>query len=891
MSVPVTLSTFVDLYGTTTWDGTSLNGSPQIFTFTSLVLDPTTTYTVEIDYTHDGGGFAGSVMMQSIITPDEAGKDSSTSETLGTEGDLTGTGTSTLTIGPGLEGWDVGVVGAGEQYIAFFNFHVAVTGIRVDPAMDGEPSSPAPLTTDTANAAFGRGRGGWATASADPAVVSLPTPAISRSVVSGLALGAVTMNGTQPVYTYSEAQAPKLRQRIIVGGVDVTYWRGTLTPDVEFQLADPLLYGTATVTLPQVWSVFEQGAHPHLAKGKRVKVQLVDADDVVQATIYKGFVLATSTSGRNLVLEVGGEAQGRATLQDKQPPIFRDSLDLARHAWRAITDLGLRFLPRLGGEGIGIRSVTFGGTGMLEHIEEIIARSTKRDGTLRTIMPDDEGVYRLSDKDTTTVHYTLFVDDAHAVPDLRSDLAEEPNRIFATTVTPAGMRVRFGVYPGLKQGPTPDYPMDDNSNFDVGTTNEDTDSGDGVSVMVNRLGATGFLDIRDTPGGFDEDVAEALADLQQQARISGPVGVMTPALWDALWDLDVTGYDRKWSSIQPAAQDDSVRRYDRSASGAIIGLNPDYDPDEIPVDRTVDMGSGFTRKQARDFSRGLVHDPDTDDYFGTITLSTGAVLDGEFNIGDTITPADLVDARLVRPCENLWVPNFAGGRLFHVAGIDVGATEVRFTVDTRARPAREVWERIQVRRETRRNPARAWQGTRQSTSIKDAVIGFDELGGVIDRDIDLVAGWNVVEVVAGDVGTINSLKLIVQTVTTVGESISITPHQFACAVFGKEITAARLNALVANPLTEAGERAWRRSARAALKSRWVLYSAGTEGEPCGYGVDRKSDGATLTGEHVEEFGFPYAAANGCTLFVAVWVAAPTTLHRGRVMWPQLEGGV
>jgi hypothetical protein len=755
--------------------------------------------------------------------------------------------------------------------------------------IDAGETAATPLGTDTTNGAHFRHRGGWAVAEWEPAPTPLPLPATAHSVMVASAFGPVAMQGTQPTFTTSQDYATRLRQRILIGGVDMTVHRGVLAPDVDFQLADPLLYGPATVTLPSISAVFEQGAHPNLAKGKRVKVQLVDDNNVVQHTLYKGFVLGPGVGGRNLTLDVGGEAQGRASQMDKQPPIFRDVLDLSRIAWRAIADMGLRYLPRLGEPGIGIRSLNFGGTGMLEHIEEIIARATKKDGTQRTILPDADGVYRLVDKDTTTVHYTLFVDDAHVVPDLRSDMSEEPNRIYATTVTPAGMRVRFGAYPGLIQGPAPDYPMADDSYFGVGTTDEDTDTGDGISVMINRLGAVGLLDIRDTPGGFDDDVADAVNKLGRKAGATAPVGSMTPGLWSALWDLDVTGYDRKWSSIQPAAELDEVRRFDRSSSGAVIGLNDEFDPDAIKVDRSVDMGSGFTRKQAADFSETLLSDGD--EWFGTITVNTWAVLAGQVDVGATITAADLVDARLVKPGQNIWLPNFAGGILVHVSGVDVSGDRVAYTVDTRARPAREVWERIQVRRETRRDPSRRWLGNRQSTRIKDAVQGFDEFGGVIDRDIPLEAGHNVLEIVAGDYGTIRAIRTLVQTVTRDGGSISVDPHEHAVYVFGKEPSAERLNALIGNPLTEAGERAIRRSAKAYLDSRRLLYSAGTQDEPCGYGRDLKSDGATLTGEHIDDSGFSYVADNGCTLFLVVYEGEATTLRKGRAMWPQLEGGV
>lgn len=741
-----------------------------------------------------------------------------------------------------------------------------------------------PVTIDTENEAYARVRGGWAALEWEPAVVPRPLVFGAQSIYA-VAYGEPTMFGTQVAYTMSEARAAKWRQRILVGGRDITYDRGVETPEVEYELADPLLYGPGTLKLPQFNGTREVGKPwlSHIRKGKRIKVQLVDDDNVVQATVYKGILMDPQVAGAGLAFALGGEAQGRASMRDKQVPVFRDVLDLKRILWRALTDLDLRFLPRLGEPGIGIRSLNFGGTGMIEHIEEALARATKRDGTMRTVMPDTDGVYRLVDKDTETVHWTLFLDEGVSTGQLHSDMAEQPNRVYATTIAPNGMRVNFAAVPGLVRTPAPDYPMDDNSNFGEGTTNEDTDTGDGISVMVNRLGAVGLLDIRDTPGGFDEDAADALARLQNKAKLTGPVGVMTPALWEALWDLGVTTFDRKWASIQPAAQDPSVQRYLRAASGAVIGLNPDYDDDVIPVDLTVDMGSGFTGNQAERWAETLVHDPDTNDWYGTITLRGGAVLLGQVDEGDAINAGMLRDARLVKPTENLWVPNFDGGTMFHIAAADVKANQIELVVDTRARPARQVWERIQVRRETRRNPIRRWLGNRQSTAQKDAIQGFLSWGGMVDRDVPLEPGWNTIEVVVGDYGTIAQIKTVV---------LTDEPHEHAVAVLGKPVTAAWMNATVPEPLAEDGDRAWRRKgSHKALRERWLLYSAGTFKEPCGYGADLKSDDAELTGEHIDDGGFPYKAEDGCVVTLAVWVPVEAKLRHGRVMWPLLEGGV
>jgi hypothetical protein len=757
------------------------------------------------------------------------------------------------------------------------------------------------LGTDNDNDAYKLVLSGWAAAEWEPAVVPAPFVGVRRSVISAIAYGPVAMQGTQPVFTYSEADAPRLRQRILLGGQDWTYPRGIPTPDVEYELADLLLYGPGSLDLPAYMASWETGTPTteRAGEGRRVKVQLVDDftdpdNPTVQGTIYKGFVHKRGVSGRHLSLELGGEAQGRLALRDSHV-LFRDVLDISRLIWRELTDVGVRYLPRLGEPGIGIRSLNFGRLSKLEKVEELLARAVKKDGTQRVVLPDDQGVYRIADKDTTTVHFSVFVDDAFTVADLASDLAEKPNAVYATAIAPSGMRIDGAAVPGLISTPAPDYPMADDSYFGVGTTNEDTDTGDGISVMVNRLGAVGLLDIRDTPGGFDEDVADAIDKLGRKARATAPVGTMTPDLWAALWDLDETGRSGRWSSIQPTAEDPSVQRYLRSASGAVIGLNPDYDPEAVQVDESIEMGTGFRERQVQNWAETRVHAPDEKVWYGTIAVNLGAVLAGQVDVGATITAADLVDARLVQPGRhNLWVPNFDGGTLFGVSGVEVDAESVVFTVDTRHRPAREVWERLQVRRETRSDPARRMLGPRQSTQRKDAVRGFISWGGIVDRDVPLEPGWNKVELVVGDKGTLAWLDFTVQTVTATGGSVSIEGHEYALAIFGKPITEARLNDLVPAPLSENGDRPWRRPAtRRQLDEHGFIVAFGTRDEPCGYGTDLKSDAAALTGRFVDDGGVHYDI-DGHVAYVMVWVgegADDAKLRGGRVAWPVLEGGV
>lgn len=728
------------------------------------------------------------------------------------------------------------------------------------------------------------------TAQVSTPVVDSPIVAAGHSVVVAQAFGPVTMQGAQPVYSISQAAAPRARQRIVVDGVDVTYFRGCITPPVTYTLLEPLLYGPATLDLPQVAACFERlgvGALSWLRKGAPVEVHRV-VDNQVVGIDWKGFVVAFDTSGRTLSVELGGEANGRAALRNRQVPIFPRINDIGHQIADSILDLGLPFEPRLGPT-TGIEVMTTGGTGHLDHVQSLVAKAWTRAGRQWTVMPDeDTGVYELHRKNDTRIDGTVFLDDARTVQDLRSDIAEEPNRIYPTAVTPTGQRVRFGVYPGLVQGKAPDFP---------GHMGEG-DSGPGVRMLIIKLQAMGYLKLADAAGGYDGDVVRAVTELQDDAGLlEEGAGVVQPgevdlATWRALYDLDVTGLSAETAHIEPAAQRRSVREWKRSGSGNIMGPNPDYDPSVVKVDRNIDMGAaGLNRSQVREFAQTELHDALDDNWVGTITFHTGALVRGDGYVGMDVTPDKVMDARELRPGMNLDLPQFAGGILVHVAACEVDEEGVvTATVDTRFRDAMEVWEVMARNAESRRDPARSRQRAhRASTITKDSIGEWDEIGGLVGQDVELDDGWTVFPVVAAMEGTIARLR------------VQTTPAaEFVVAVFGDQIGPGRLRDLVGDPLSKAGSRAWSKEAtrQTLTREHELLYVAGDRDQPCGYWPKTKSQrnddetaAAPLTGKWDDEAGFAYRSRVRHMVWVAVWSDRASKIEAGRIMWPQLEAGV
>lgn len=782
-----------------------------------------------------------------------------------------------------------------------FSLVAASDGVEValdgtTPAVEGSFTVSGALSAVTDNRVGGRARLGLGVATWEPPVVEPPAnlaPALAYDVLNVYSAPTYPDSATQPVYGVTTARARRHRDRIVVGGRDITYWRGVRTPTPSYQLIDPMMWGPGSMVLPQVAAALEQpgvGALRFLRKGAPVLIQRVDVSTgAVVATDYKGFVTAHRISGADLTLELGGELSGRAGMMNKQLPIWRATEDVGRMIYGAVRDVGLKMLPRLGPE-TGIELWKFGGQSYADYINQIISMSVRGNGDRYTLMPTPEsGVYRLRVKDTETIDATIYFDDERMKPDLTSDMAEQPDRVYATAVSPGGQRIKFGVYPGLRQGPPPPYPFNNHNRvFGGGTTNAETDTGDGISVMIYKLVVSGYLDFgNDTyPGGYDADVTRAVKALQRDAglEVTGDVNYKT---WRALYDLDATGFSLTWSKILPAAEKDRVRRWNRTASGALRHRNRQYNPTAIKVDINIDVGTGFTRNKTRDFAeRELVPE---DNWVGNVN-TLNALARGQHAPGSPVTAADVLPPRAIRPGMVLWAPLFDGGTKFHVSGVTVSddGARVSMMLDTQFRETIKVWQIAARNRETRRDPARAWiQEHRGSQMQKDSMITWDEIGGTIDNSIELEADkWTVFPVLAGQEGTIARLRLK-----------TTNPAEYVVAMFGKAIGPGKLQARIGNPLTPAGSKRWENEAiRNKLdRENILLYVAGNDESPCGYFPKSKSPEdetpkAELTGRWDDDAGIPYRTFKHPVIYVAVYADRNTRIKPGRIMWPQLEEG-
>lgn len=693
--------------------------------------------------------------------------------------------------------------------------------------------------------------------------------------------------------------------RILVNGRDVTGFRATVADDTPmrvpgFILIEPFGYGESQpLVIPRTNCNFESYGTGDLAwlhKGARVQYQRVFNGGTVDETVvtdYRGVVLSVQTSGRQWVAIVAGELEGRANLIDVPAPLNHKPYDLGSIVSRQLKTMGMSISPS-GGPSTGITMPNPGNMTLLDVLQKACAWSRTGAVAQRAVMPWPWGSlnFRFDSKDTTTVDLTVFTDGDRIALDLRDDVTEQPNTVFGTTITSKGLRVRGAKYPGLFQGTPAPYPFFDDRDFGTGTTDAATDTGDGISRLVDKLCQAGYLnDNHSDATTYDVYVARAVLHLQEDAGLTSD-GVMTPATWLALWDVDVVGFSREGARIFPFAQAARIRNYNYSSTGGILGRNPLHQAGAIRVDRTIDFGR-CEKGDAVDYARDLIHHTEGHEWFGTITLANGvAVFTGQHDGADVaaLTVGDVMLGRDIRPGMNAWLPYFDGGTLVHISGVQVGESDagistVTLTVDTGARDVLDISEALQRRQDSKRSFWRAWSVANRESMPSSNFVAHDEYFGKLYNPVALTGGhWNIVELPIGESGTVSRADIRMS-----------VPVEFCWAAFVRKVTGPQLDGIVGNPFTldGSGNSRWEHeSLNAYFLNRWLRIVQGQGSQPCGYSWKKgyNSDGSRtdnpLTGTHLDDNTWTYAAdpTGEPVIYLALYPAADCTLLRGQLLY-------
>lgn len=685
--------------------------------------------------------------------------------------------------------------------------------------------------------------------------------------------------------------------RVLVGGKDITWFRteGVMGPHMPTQvpgytLMEPFAYGASQLlVIPRTNSNYgDRPGHGDLSWLKEqatVRYQRVDADGNVIATDYRGVITSLHATSREWVAQVDGELSARANLIDRPPSLLRRKFDIGHLVTFTMEGLGFKISPRFPETGVEI--VDPGGTTAAGSLSTWCALARTHNNNPWAIMPTTWGgnTWTLAEKDTTTKHFTVLSDGSRIVLNLVDDLAEKPNTIYGSGVTPKGLRYRGAEYPGFFQGEPAPYPYSDTSTtFGVGTTNAETDTGDGITVLARKLSQVGYLDDDlSRSSTYSNAMATAVNILKDRAGLPQN-GTITLAAWNALWNIDIVGYSPEGARIFPMARDTKTQRFLYSSTGDVIGTNPDFVPETIRVDRSIDFGI-CDEWMARAYARSLIVPVGARRWTGTITLNGVSVFAGEHDSADvgTLTGADIMPARDIRPGMNAWLPYFDGGTLLHVAGVDVSGTTVTLTVSAAALDIFDLTQALERAADSKRNVYREWRQTLHGAKAPNNFTQRDKLFGVLDRDIALTGRqWNVVPVIVGQSGSVSQALL----------ELSI-PTEFYYAVFAKNITPSWLNGHVGNPkhIDDNGATPWENpDLDQYFQNRDLILVEGQGGQPCGYfwrkgyfsNGDRTS--APLTGSFLSHATWTYATdPQGLpVVYVAIWPEDDCSLLEGRI---------
>jgi hypothetical protein len=711
------------------------------------------------------------------------------------------------------------------------------------------------------------------------------------------------------VSTYPDTRAVSKAagyDRVLVDGKDVTFFRGAETTIGTITLTEPFAYGPTTLGFPRIAADLEPlgtGDLSWVREDAPVVIQRVDdptaATPTVLATDYRGFVVSINPDGRNLTLEVGGEFSGPASMLYKPDILARRVKDLGFWFANIAQQLGLGLADR-DGPTTGIEVADAGaGSDLLSWAGDVCAWSQTSSGGQRTMMPTTWGgqVWGFGLKDTTTKHLTLFTDDARVVASLRRDRTQIPTTWYGTGITPDGVRWRNARYPGVFAGPAPTFP----GNMTVGDTDATTTTGDGVTVLQHKLAEMGYLAVTQTLDytTYTSATAYAVKKVQDDADLTQS-GNVNAATWDALFDVSVTGYSLTDARVFPILQDPRVRQFNYTSNGSISGLNTAYDASVKPVERFINFGDGVTKAQAVAWCRGEMARLSGKNWSGTITLNGFSGFVGEWAAGSSPTGADIMSQRDIRPGMNAWLPQFDGGTLVHISGvqIDRDSQRVTLTVDTLARDFLELAAINARNKEAQRHIRREWFASNRAAKASGAMVVRDELFGLLDRDVALQGDkWNVIPVVVGQQGQVNRVRI----------RLVNNKAKFSAAVLSKPMTpdgkpgvSKRLMRRVGNPLTTAAESVWEQeSLQDWFDDDVVLWDAGDGNQPCGYSPRRHRDdngdvtSAPITGrlDDAQSWSYICAAGTHVLVFLAIYPDRDCTLKRGQILYAQLDDAV
>lgn len=572
---------------------------------------------------------------------------------------------------------------------------------------------------------------------------------------------------------------------VYIDSVDRTVFRGAQTYVDSYTLMDPFGCGPATIRFPKVTGFDQIGAGEtsFLRRGASVDVYLVTpGGERVQPPLWSGEMVrrGTSSAGNGTTFECIGDLHGPASTAIHKPAQYVPLSDRGTLVIKALNyEVLTRRVGYLGNQLTG--KLTAGRGSSSQWVAEYVQEALPLGWTIRR-RPFRRS-YELAERTPGTVWTVAFGTPGVDVQ-LTEDLTEAPNAIYARGVQPDGYAWANWFYPG-QLATQPAYPNSDAGNtISPGETDADTDSGDGVSHVQQRINQLNLTSDVTVNGVYDAATEAAIRSIQAKSGITvdGIVGGQT---WNVLFPLYSGDQIGKEIRLTVAGDNRIVPRL-YAADGTDIGPNPEYNPAYLRVEREENLGSGITKFDgitscSGEFQRTIRDGQTYPGWVGTVVLRTDPQEGSRWSIRE----ADVLRLRY-----------FQGGDVdLHIGQAQGKPTEgpgsVTLTVDELARDLPTIAAIIRQDEDSKDDPLRLpGRRARRTQVTPDAVEPFDgeSSAGRLPR-IPLFAGlWTVQAIPLSAAGKIARITLQTHPATT-----------FYVAFFGDQVTASQLVKYVGDP--------------------------------------------------------------------------------------------
>lgn len=724
-----------------------------------------------------------------------------------------------------------------------------------------------------------------ATTGTDGPVVGVPLPTVNTSASNAIeppqqiyrnsiimpAPGPEALSRPLPAATYaptSTIRAAVGRFRVIIDGVDVTYFRGVATQVEEFFSVDPGGDGGASLYFPQItW--YDRPGHGDLYwyhVGTIVQIKLGATRVFVGILGPESF--ATTTLGRRL------EAFGLLFQTDFsvwRPPLYIKEYDLGEAVAKVFNGVVSRKYNAMAKPDTGIMVFQRGSFGSrTDWWQSLISTGWLRDGTTKWTITNTGFVPKMYLRDITTKHHTVSLGTPGIDFDIAQDMTQFPNVIYGEGTGPEGYHWRNTKYPNLSPGNVPLFPG--SGSIDPG------ESAANFEDFANEMERKGYS-MHINGNLYDPRDEDEVRNFQDDAGISVTGGVNAQT-WATLFQPAANGADLSAPFYQWLARWSTVEPYLYTGDGDKLGPNPTYDGGRsLRIEAYHNYGEGITKKKGRDFAKAEVAPWYTWEpgWTGTINLKS----DPEGGSRFFMRAGENVFVRyMTPPLKHFYaysgVVTPEDGCLLHISEVHHSLDQTTLTVSYRPVDLTSL-NAIRERRREMTDPGRLGKVLRRrGKQTRDEIVVFDgDSGAGIIPKHKLTGGlWTVIRVPVGQIGSIVKTEFHAKD----------PDSKFAIGFFGRPVTADDLRTLVGNPLVlpaVSGHRTPWSVESEKLLDLGMLVAMGGPSNACGYYPGTEADLGGITGDHKDLATWEYESIHPPWLWLAEWCPNDTTMH-GRI---------